>query len=315
MRKQALLLTTVAIFLLLLLATTPVEPVAKATGSEDQSSVESTATAPQQTAERLRMELYDQRSFLLSLAEAGIYDIQGPLLAGVVPHHLVADRLIASFFRTAAQWQEAYDTVVLIGPNHSGLGSRIITGTYDLETELGLLVCDQERVQQLLASPDLPISVFRQQIAEDHTISAIVPYIKKYLPDVKLVTLLLTSDIRQAEIVTLAALLAEMENILIVGSIDFSHYLSPVEAAFHDAESWAAILDHNHESLSRMGDANMDSPGAMQVILRVLASRGAEIKLLQRSEASLLRSAPLAEGTTSYLILGSTLPPQVMATR
>jgi UDP-N-acetylmuramate-alanine ligase len=43
----------------------------------------------------------------------------------MVPHHLLAGELIASFFKTAKETGEAYDTVIVLGPNHKGEGADI----------------------------------------------------------------------------------------------------------------------------------------------------------------------------------------------
>ncbi|MDD5032224.1 MAG: AmmeMemoRadiSam system protein B, partial [Patescibacteria group bacterium] len=67
------------------------------------------------------------------------FDLSGKeVVAGIIPHHLLAADLIAEFFYNLRG--KNYDTVILLGPNHFDSGNySMITSGYDWQTPYGHL--------------------------------------------------------------------------------------------------------------------------------------------------------------------------------
>jgi AmmeMemoRadiSam system protein B len=110
------------------------------------------------------------------------------LLGGIVTHHLLADSLIAPFFSSISAAKP--ELVFVIGPNHKRVGQKKInTGRWDWQTSFGVLEADDEAIKSLIDSCDAGENF--ELLEAEHSISSLVPYIKYYLPDVKLVPILL----------------------------------------------------------------------------------------------------------------------------
>ena len=252
---------------------------------------------------------YDPPRFARSVREASPYPLTTPLLAGVVPHHLVADRYIASFFATVAETAEAYTSVLLLGPNHSGKTVPLVTSQAGFNTPYGYLANNIPLTQGLLEHPQLKVAHNPALIQEDHSLAALVPYVKYYLPQVTLGTLLLSNDLSLQECFILAQHLAQLEETLVVASIDFSHYLTPQEAAMRDLVTLKAIKQWDYPTISQFTDAHVDSPESLITILYLAELHHVpNLELWEHSEASLLENAPLPQGTTSYFILAAPRP-------
>lgn len=231
------------------------------------------------------------------------------LSAGVVPHHLLAGELIASFFKTAGETGERYDTVILLGPNHKGEGADISTTACSWKTEFGTVECDEDAVAEIMACKTLDARIDNDILQNDHAVSSLVPYVKYYLPDVKVVTILLTRRVTLEQTKSIALMLdslAPNKKCLVVGSIDFSHGLPAEQANLRDKETQKAILASDLARIKQMPNKNLDSPETLCAILYYMQQRGAPTATLlaHKSAANFLEN-PVLQDCTTYFVLGS----------
>ncbi len=139
--------------------------------------------------------------------------------------------------RTAGQVVGRVDVpprVILVGPNHRGLGAQAALMTQgQWETPLGLVTLDEELAARLLEhSRLLEEDTLAHQF--EHSLEVQVPFLQARRPDLKLTPLCLGSlsyaacqEIGQA----LAQVVQALDQpVLLVASTDMSHY-EPVEAA------------------------------------------------------------------------------------
>ncbi len=106
------------------------------------------------------------------------------VVGGILPHHLLAAPIIAGFLDGISHQQ--VNTVILLSPNHYGIGPNSIStskGTWttlfgDLETDL-VKVPKLEEAQVGFVSEGL--------FDTEHGIYGITPFIKKTFPDAKIV--------------------------------------------------------------------------------------------------------------------------------
>ena len=75
-------------------------PVAATSDTPWKSSLE-------KSAKLLKCQYYNQQDFSRSLRVAKAYEAPQKIMAGIVPHHLLASEMIASFFEAAAQFESA----------------------------------------------------------------------------------------------------------------------------------------------------------------------------------------------------------------
>jgi AmmeMemoRadiSam system protein B len=251
---------------------------------------------------------FEAGDFLTHTAKAKAYGAK-TLSAGVVPHHLLAGELIASFFKTAGETGERYDTVILLGPNHKGEGSAVSTTRCSWKTEFGTVKCDEDVVSEIMACKTLVARINDDILQNDHAVSSLVPYIKYYLPDIKVVTVLLTRQVTLEQSKDIALLLnsiAQNKKCLVVGSVDFSHGLTTQEAKIRDEGTRQAIFNNDHTRIKRMPNENLDSPETLCAILYYMQERGAYRATLfgHKSAADYLEN-PILQDCTTYFVLGS----------
>nr|PZN36723.1 MAG: AmmeMemoRadiSam system protein B [Bacillota bacterium] len=89
---------------------------------------------------------------------------------------------------------------------------------------------------------------------------------------------------------------------VLIGSVDFSHYLPRAEAAARDRETLAAIGCRDWDTLLAMGNDHLDSPATVAVVFMAMAAAGAgEPELVAHANSGDLVGSDGVE-TTSYLV-------------
>ncbi|MGI6686287.1 MAG: AmmeMemoRadiSam system protein B [Bacillota bacterium] len=221
---------------------------------------------------------------------------------GVIPHHLVADKLIARVFNQLKG--QAPDTIILVGPNHKNEGNRIITSYCGWQTPFGVVDVDEKLLRDI--SKAVPLVKEDDKImAEEHAMGNIMPFIKYYLPDTKVVPLILHHSLTIDEAGALGDKLADLmnEDTLILASVDFSHYLTSNEAEIKDKETIFALQTGNLGRIFTMGDDYLDSPPSIGVLFRAMHKLGMKnFTILNHTNSGILLGNKNME-TTSYITL------------
>jgi AmmeMemoRadiSam system protein B len=177
--------------------------------------------------------------------------IHGVSLACVAPHAgykysgAVAGAVLASL--------EVPRRVVVMGPNHTGLGSAVAVAPHDAwETPLGPCRLDRELAQQLLvacpgAEPD------GQAHWREHSIEVLLPFLQVRQAELSVLAVCL-KHLSQSDAVRLGQCLATMvsscgEPVLIVASSDMTHYEPDEQARERDRLAIDAALSLDPASL------------------------------------------------------------------
>ena len=202
---------------------------------------------------------FDNRSFLSSLTRLAEKTENGEALfsgktrplAGVIPHHLIAGEYIADFFAACSAYD--YDTVVLIGPNHSGQRGEMILSDCGWQTPFGALNSDGELNSLLSGYFGLKTVTDAAFTEQEWSVAGLIPYVGYYLPEARVSTVLFSASANLAQAFSLAELLAGLDkNILVVFSIDFSHYLSAEQAELKDRETIQAVEAADFAAIARI---------------------------------------------------------------
>ena len=230
------------------------------------------------------------------------YELNAGTVQGcIVPHHLLAKDLIHEVFQNVRK--NKYKTVVLIGPDHESTDrGKVFTTLSSWQTPTGILETDGELTQQLMK-----LSFVKEdddKLTIEHSTSSIIPFINYYLKDVKVVTLVLTKQLKLSDMEALTDALHDNINTdetLFVASVDFSHYLSLDEADKMDLISMDAIQNNNINKIMSFTNDNLDSPISIAAMLNVMDKTGASKKMvLNRSNSELILKREFDE-TTSYI--------------
>ncbi len=195
----------------------------------------------------------------------------GQIVGGVVPHHLVAADMIADFFR--ALGKKPPDTLVVIGPNHRRIGlSGLHTSTLDWLTPFGILETDKELTTALI--DELKASQNDALMEMEHSISSLVPYINYYMPQTKILPILLHGNYSLEDSAKLGDFLARAmkadEGIAVIASIDFSHYLDTDTANRMDEITLQAVESRDTLAIIKMNNDNLDSPPSILSFLSAM---------------------------------------------
>lgn len=244
---------------------------------------------------------YDERDFFKSISLANSAPPSDFIRGGVVPHHLLAGYMIADFFHILSL--QDINRVIILGPNHYNKGPRIATSRYSWETAFGILEVDGEFVGKLIQRGIAQTS--EEFMPEEHSIAGLIPYIKFYLPEVKIVPLIFHSDITEGEARNLGEFLGKNlnEKDVIVASVDFSHYLPISAAQEKDEETIKAIKEFNISALFKMGNDHLDSPASIGTLLQAMKHLDAEeLVILHHSNSGIILGRGVPE-TTSYFTI------------
>ena len=232
---------------------------------------------------------YEPERFLAATASPPQYDRSSGLLAGMVPHHLLASDMIAGFFNIAAKGD--FERVVIVAPSHypEECGQDVVTALADWVTPTGTVRCDREATGQLLSNKFVSAEDNPPALEKDHGVAGLIPFVKHYLPNAKVMVCLLSNRLteeRRAEASRLLRELCANGKTLLVASVDCSHYLGPEEAAAMDEITAAAIESFDLKTVMTFGDSNIDSPQTVSVLLELAADQQLTIKRLDHSSSA-----------------------------
>lgn len=210
----------------------------------------------------LKESFYDKLSFWPAVKAADKIRANSDIPAIVVPHHLVPSEYIAHMLKRASGRQ--VDQVVIIGPNHNNIGvASIASVKASWQTPFGAVDTHASLTDDLLST--LGIKENSEAFTNEHAVGAIIPFVKYYLPQAKVVPVLLSSYAKTSDAEKLAKWLNNNlpDNSLIIFSIDFSHYLSKEEADQKDIITRELIRNRDINRIMGLNNDYVDSPASL----------------------------------------------------
>ncbi|MBA7523598.1 hypothetical protein ES705_15725 [subsurface metagenome] len=179
------------------------------------------------------------------------------IVSGVVPHHLLAGEIIEDFFSYISS-REKPKTIVILSPDHfqSGIlmesNSFITIGLKGDDKEFNNLKVDTLLSGKLFKENKMALNNFA--VIADHGVTTLLPYIKKYFPETNILPILIPADITKEQVEQLVKTIDEntLLDTIVVASVDFSHYLPPQAAEFHDVKSIRVLLNFEEENFKNI---------------------------------------------------------------
>ncbi len=247
-------------------------------------------------AEPSAKEFYDT---VYSFSKKDI-DLNGVnITSAIAPHHLLAGDMIAEFYENLSD--HSYDTIILLGPNHFLAGEAdLISSSYDWQTPFGVLKCDSEMLKELekvYSELDTEPTVMKTE----HAITSHAGFIKKTFPDANFLPLILHPNIDSKKAERLAealALVSKNKKILLIASVDFSHYTDSSTAIKQDMDSIEAISNMDFD---RIYTLEVDSPPSIYTTMKYAELNNSSFSLLNSSNSALLSGKYNTKETTSYI--------------
>ncbi len=185
-----------------------------------------------------------------------INDDNNEIVAGVVPHagYIYSGKTACYTFNEIAKG-ELPDTFIIIGPNHTGHGTKIDVCDYDKwETPLGLVDVDREFIQELI-NTDSNVYIDNNAHVREHSIEVELPFIQYICEDhdFKIVPIVISQQIPQ-----LCEILAESldkvirklnRKCVIIASTDLNHYDDEDTTRFLDEKVIKSVEDMDMKQL------------------------------------------------------------------
>ncbi|MCD6085646.1 AmmeMemoRadiSam system protein B [bacterium] len=175
--------------------------------------------------------------------------------SGVVPHHLLAKEIIQKFFKILSLKGKP-ENIVLLGSDHFNSKSlckktSFITLNYQSKNFKNLKV-DEFLLKSLIEKNDFCFN--NSSVERDYGIINLLPYIKNYFPDTKILPILIPSDITEKEITSLIKTIDSQSSskTIVIASVDFSHYLPKIAAQFYDKKSIRVLLNFEKEEFENI---------------------------------------------------------------
>ena len=145
-------------------------------------------------------------------------------------------------------------TVIILGPNHRGLGSSVaLQSTGSWEMPLGTVSVDEELAGKLLRALGDQAQDDPQAHAMEHSLEVQVPFLQMIQPELQIVPLSL-SHITYEACDAIGRIMGETlkewpQSVLLVSSTDMSHYVSGETAKAKDRLAIDKILELDPEGL------------------------------------------------------------------
>ncbi|MCX6772500.1 MAG: MEMO1 family protein [Candidatus Micrarchaeota archaeon] len=156
-------------------------------------------------------------------------------VAIVCPHagYQYSGKCAAYSYAACSNWSARELTAIIIGPNHTGVGTPISVSFDDWKTPIGTVLCDSELAQAISEADKM---ARRDETAHlnEHSCEVQVPFLQVVAPQAKMIGICMGwQDIGAAETLgnaIFAAVVKLKRNAIVIASSDFTHY-EPAEIA------------------------------------------------------------------------------------
>ncbi|MCT4613092.1 MAG: AmmeMemoRadiSam system protein B [Clostridia bacterium] len=234
-------------------------------------------------------------AFIILIALVSIYKYKNlsetKIVGLIVPHHDVAHRLTKEIFNKVNL--NDFDSVIIIGPNHYGIGGKEVV--YSANKSIRNNSIDLSSLKNI----DYDIQIKDSIFLKEHSIYEIL----KYTDNRKIVPIVLRSYFKKEKAEELSEKIykaIENKSVLIIASVDFSHYLSIEEAYKKDKVTINLIEEKNYEEIYNLNADYLDSAPSLITFMKIMDFAKLEGKLVGHSN-SYDEGVGRSDLTTSYL--------------
>ncbi|HDP96488.1 MAG TPA: AmmeMemoRadiSam system protein B [Euryarchaeota archaeon] len=180
-------------------------------------------------------------------------------------------------------------TVIIIGPNHTGMGAGVSVSDDDFETPFGVVKADRELISEISGD-----TIMLDQAAHmfEHSIEVQIPFMQYLGWDVKMVPICMaTQDLDTAIRVgtEIGEAISDRDDVLVISSSDMSHYVPEKTAKEHDRLAIDRIL-------------NLDSKALYETVISkniTMCGVGPTISMMEATKSSGVSKAKLLKYATS----------------
>lgn len=222
-------------------------------------------------------------------------NVKGPrkVLGIVSPHagYMYSGPIAAhGFYQLAIDGKP--DTFIILGPNHTGLGSPIATMIEDYWiTPLGKVDIDSELAKEVVKLSNI-VDIDPSAHRYEHSIEVQIPFLQYLFGEIKFVPISMMWQTPEAALRIAKAIHEASKKLnrdtVIIASTDLNHYEPHNETVRKDKMAINAILRRDSKELSKILDTyniSMCGPGPVMVLMEYskLVNHEIEVKLLKHA--------------------------------
>jgi poly-gamma-glutamate synthesis protein (capsule biosynthesis protein) len=216
---------------------------------------------------------------------------------GITSHHLpTALPLIVDFYEKLKNMAGPREVFVILGPDHfEKCQSPITTSKIPYLTPFGQLAVDEQIVEEVIR---VGAFIDDKCFENEHSVAVQTIFIKYLFPNAKIVPILFSANTANQAVVQLADKLSlYKDRVIVIASLDFSHYKKVDEAIEIDAESEKMIKNLDTTLLDIK---HLDSPPVIDLVI-LLAKKFNATQLEFFKRANSFDFTGETENTTGYI--------------
>ena len=171
------------------------------------------------------------------------------------------------------------ETVVIIGPNHTGYGKAVSASSEDFETPLGAVRADRDIVARLRGV----VEIDRTAHLYEHSLEVQLPFLQYLSPEIKIVPVVMGHQdvVIARETAKVLREACQGKDVVFLASSDLSHYVPAEVAREQDGTVLERILALDAEGMMELVQArDISMCGYGPVATMLLASGGTKARLL-----------------------------------
>jgi len=259
--------------------------------------------APMEKEQKNAILHINHQDFIFATTRPRQYEVDGVVMAGIIPHHITASTMISGFFELLPS--DFFDLVIILAPNHEGSLADVVTSYRHWDIGNGVFT-NQDFIKTLLTESSINTAISHHYMEFDHSASILIPFIYYYLPNVQVAPLLLNRTLSLERTRMLFYWLNDWvaesgQNILLLCSIDFSHFLTAPEARARDMVTKNAIEQRNFHKIHTLCDFYLDSPASLIIFLMYIDELNLYLQIIDHSDATEFLGQ--LDETTSYMVI------------
>lgn len=221
----------------------------------------------------------------------------------VVPHagYMYSGKTAAFTYKAmkSSKMTDNTETIIVVGPNHTGIGTPISISIEDWETPFGKASNDKELSKAIAANSEY-LQIDEAAHKGEHSIEVQLPFLQYLFPEKRFVFVcmgdqsLAASELLSDAIIKAAEILNR--KVLVVASSDFNHYESAEVAKRKDSKLLEAVKTLDHKNFNRLVDEVHDTAcGFGPITVAMLFAKDAGMK-----KGTILKYTNSGEETGDY---------------
>ncbi len=200
---------------------------------------------------------------------------EGRIIGGVVPHagYIYSGPVAANFYNELVK-DGFPESFIIIGPNHTGLGSMVSLTMEDFQTPYGIARIDRDLAKEIhkgIVDVDLQAHLY------EHSIEVQLPFLQFFKKEIKIVPIVMMAQDYEfaSELSDIIHDAIKDRDAVVIASSDFSHYVPKKSAYERDLRAINFLISGDIKGFYKaLGEYNVTACGYGPIATAMLSTRG-----------------------------------------